>query len=74
MLVRKAVLGADWTLSLGQASAEVCTGWPVERLNYKGLDHSPVFRAGFTSAIFLPVTLIIITYLYFYYILSRRTR
>ena len=36
--------------------------------------HSPVFRAGFTSAIFLPVTLIIITYLYFYYILSRRTR
>lgn len=36
--------------------------------------HSPVFRAGFTSAIFLPVTLIILTYLYFYYILSRRTR
>ena len=36
--------------------------------------HSPVFRAGFTSAIFLPVTLIILTYLYFYHILSRRTR
>ena len=41
-------------------------------------DHSALqssaFRAVFTSAIFLPVSVIILTYSYFYYILYRRTR
>ena len=32
------------------------------------------FRAVFTSAIFLPVAIIILTYAYFYFILSRRLR
>ena len=36
--------------------------------------YSQTFRTVFTSAIYVPVTVIILTYLYFYYILSRRTR
>ena len=41
-------------------------------------DFSPLgsldFRAAFTSAIFIPVTIIAVTYSYFYLILSQRTR